>query len=83
MGQPTEMYQEQTIEVLTPEVHVQVEGGDPYLLWTAGVIVPIVLALIPYIIKRWRNDHPVQNKEKHYAPEPNPPYITREKEKEK
>jgi len=54
MGAPTEQYEQQSIEVLTPEIHVIAQADDPWLLWSAGVVVPIVLALIPYLIARHR-----------------------------
>jgi hypothetical protein len=44
MGAPSEFYEQQSIEVVTPDVHIIAQGDDPMLLWAAGVIVPLVIA---------------------------------------
>lgn len=62
MGLPiTEQYQQQSIEVLTPEVHVVATGDDPVLLWTAGVVVPLLIAAMGIWFQR---SHMRKRKEK-------------------
>lgn len=48
MGAKTEYYEQQSVEVLTPEIHVIATGDDPLLLWTAGVIVPLILGILGF-----------------------------------
>jgi hypothetical protein len=56
MGAPDFQYEEQHIEVQTPEIHVVATGDDPLLLWTAGVIVPLVLGILGFWFRHKHKD---------------------------
>lgn len=62
MGAPTEYTeQQQSVEVITPEIHVVAMGDDPLLLWAAGVIVPLVLGIMGFWFQR---SHMIKKKDK-------------------
>lgn len=48
MGAPSEQYEQQMIQHVEP-----INTSPDYYLWATGVLVPIVLAAIPYFYKMW------------------------------